>query len=160
MFKQRIFWVIIIMTIILTACGINSDQPGEINSAFKRIFSIGSIIEANQELLLDEARTLSGIEVGPTEPFIQSQEAMIMQIDPMNVPALFSAIRNDIQDEIIKSGAEIVGSSLSSEDEPSEISYFSFSYRTDLSYGVINVWGVRGDSDNYIVITQITESMR
>jgi hypothetical protein len=49
-------------------------------SMFKQNFSIGKIIEAHEKLLVEEPRTLSGMEAGSRDPFIQSQEHTTVQI--------------------------------------------------------------------------------
>jgi hypothetical protein len=140
--------------------GINRPS-GEISpdqSKFKENFSIGTIIEDHQELLIDGPRTLSGMEAGPREPFVQRQEHMAIQIDHDNITALMNSIQSDVEEFLSNSGATIVGTG-GSDAYADPIAYFSYNYREGPFYGVVNVWGIRGEETDLIIIAQITESL-
>lgn len=153
--------IIFLVTFGLASCGIVGRQTGPREtpeqSKFKENFSIGTIIEAHEDLLIEAPRALSGMESGPREPFIQSQEYITMQVEQENIAVLMQIIQSDIQDVIIDSGAQQVGSGGSSRFD--EIANFSYSYREGSIYGVVNVWGVRGEETDLVIIVQITESL-
>lgn len=156
--KKITFLVTIIITILgLPGCGIVNEETSPDQSNFKQNYSIGSIIEAHQELLIEGPRTLSGQEAGPPEPFIQAQEEMILQVDSSNAPSLLEAIQSDIVEALNISEATIMGSS-GSDLEPDPVAYFSYSYSDGLFYGVINIWGFQGEGNTFIIISEITES--
>ena len=124
---------------------------------FKQNFSLGNLLEEHHELLLDGPRVARGMEVGPREPFVQSQEEMVMQVDPDNAAALLTIIRSDIEENLSSSGATIVGIG-NWEIQPEPTAYFSYSYSEGSIFGVINLWGVRGEGNTLVLIVQITES--
>jgi hypothetical protein len=68
-----------------------------------------------------------------------------------------AALQTDITETINTSGATIVSSS-GSDTQADPIAYFSYDYRQGPFYGVINVWGLRGEGTTFIIISQITES--
>jgi hypothetical protein len=160
--RITILLTVIMIAFGLVSCGIVSRETSKEQSTFKQNFSIGPIVEAHKELLLDSPRTLSGMEAGPPEPFIQYQEEMIVQIDPTNIPAFMEAIKFDVQEAITSSGAEYLGQgggySPGSDINPADVTHFSFDYSEDGFYGVIHIWGVRGSGTNYHLIGLITES--
>ena len=151
----------IFMTIIafsgLAGCGSVGDETPASLSAFKESFALASIVEANEGYLLPGPRVLSGTEAGPREPFIQSQEAMTIQVDPTNISPFMEAIISDINEAITSSGAEYLGWGGGFSPDPSAMKHFSISYGEDGLYGVINVWGIPGEGTNYHLITLITE---
>ena len=154
--------IFIVIVLGLTSCGVidrttSSSEVRPEQSTFKQNFSIGIIVEGHEELLIEAPRTLSGMEAGPREPFIQSQEYITMQVEQENIAALMKIIQFDIQNAIIDSGAEHVGSGGSSQFD--EIANFSFSYHEGPIYGVINIWAFRGKGTNFAVIAQITEDL-
>jgi hypothetical protein len=138
-------------------CGIANRETFKQQSTLKQNFSIGPLIEAHQDLLMEGPRALSGMEVGPPEPFTQSHEYMTIEIDSNSTIALMESLRSDITKAINASGATIVGSS-SSDFQANPIAYFSFDYREGSFYGMINVWGLRGEGTAFTIISQITES--
>jgi hypothetical protein len=150
---------LIISIILLTACQAMEEQKTDTQSAFKGSFSLASLVEKNQGLLLPGSSwTASGTESGHFEPFTQSQEESVLQVDSAHTQALWEALQAGIQDEITRQGGEIVGSGESHSDQANEPSHFSYSYQEGQFFGVINLWGVRGEGDTFVVITQITES--
>ena len=96
----------------------------------------------------------SGGEFGPSEPFIQRIEDIVLQIDETDIPLFLGALKDDIRTEVKESGGKVEG-------EASGVSHlmqhFSVSYRQDGAFGVINVWGVRGEGTSYYLISDITE---
>jgi len=155
--------IVIITTFGLASCGIVSSEIATAEtsaeqSAFKQNFSIGPAIEAHKELLIDGPRSLSGTEAGPREPFIQSHEYMVIQVDSDNATSFFDFIRSDIQETLSNSDAEITGSG-GFDGQVNPIAYFSYSYSEGPFYGVIDVWGIRGEDNQFILISQITEGM-
>jgi hypothetical protein len=155
--KRLAFLVTISLTILgLVGCGIVNQDVSKEQSDFKQNYSIGSIVEAHQELLLEGPRTLSGSEAGPPEPFIQSQEIMILQVDSANASELLAAIQSDLEENLRSNGAEIVGNS-GRDIEPDPIAHFSYDYGEGSFYGIVNVWGLRGEGTTLIIISEVTE---
>ena len=154
----------LIITILLAgfglgSCGITSRQSSQDThqqSEFKQTFSLGTIVEDHQDLLLDGPRLASGMEAGPRDPFIQIQEEMVIQVNPENAAALIEIIQSDIEENLSKSGASIIGKG-NWEIQPEPTAYFSYNYTQDSFFGVINVWGVRGEGNTLVLIVQITE---
>lgn len=158
--KQKLFVItLFIMIYSLAGCGTESRTE---QSAFKTAFSLGSIVEANQQLLLPGPRTSSGSEAGPTEPFAQASEVMTVYIDATNVLAFMEAVQSGIQESIVRSGAELLGGGGSASGDPtgalSAPVHFSFSYREGEVFGSINVWGVPGAGSSLSLILTIVES--
>jgi hypothetical protein len=148
MIKKSIFVLALFMLcMILSGCG--SAVPTE--STFKKEFSLNAIVEANKQYLLDEARVLSGTEVGENDRFTQRHEELSARIDPADRPAFMDAVRSDIEQALIDSDAHIVGS------ETSSAGHFSFRYNENGLHGTIHVWGVPGMEADYTVIVLITE---
>ena len=158
--KQRLF-VIALFIIICGLAGCGTETRAE-QSAFKTAFSLGSIVEANQQLLLPGPRVSSGSEAGPTEPFTQANEVMTVQIDAADVLAFMEAVQAGIQESLVGSGAELLGGGGSASLDPtgtlSDPVHFSFSYREDDLFGSINVWGVPGAGSTLSLIVTIVES--
>jgi len=142
---------------VITSRNVSSGEISRDQSKFKENFSIGTIIENHQDLLIDGPRTLSGMEAGPREPFVQRQEQMAVQIDSDNITALMNSIQSDIEETLRYSGATIVGDG-GSDGYSDPIAYFSYSYSEYPFYGVIDVWAIRGEETDLIIIVQITES--
>jgi hypothetical protein len=161
--KKIVFIVLVSITIFgLVGCGmvsreISREETSPEQSTFKQNYSIGPIIKANQELLLEGPLALSGSEAGPREPFIQSQEEMVVQEDSANTSPLLVAIQSETEEAIRSSGATIVGSS-GRDIEPDPIAHFSYSYSEGPFYGVINIWGLQGEGNTLIILSEITES--
>jgi hypothetical protein len=121
-------------------------------SNFKVNFSLNSIVEANRQYLLEEDRISSGAASGSGEPFAQSHEKTTLRIDPANVPAFMEAVRSDIEQSLLDSGARTLGS----ESDGNE--HFSFIYIENDLHGTIHVWGVPGEESSYTLILLITEN--
>jgi hypothetical protein len=64
-----------------------------------------------------------------------------------------AAIRSDIEQAIIDSDAQILGS----EGGPNDTEHFSFSYSESEIQGTIHVWGIPGEDTNFTIIVLITE---
>ena len=124
-------------------------------STFKSRFSLNAIVEANREYLLEETRVISGAEVGPREPFVQSHEEIMVQIDPAKISSFFQAVRLDVSQSLTDSNANVLGQEVNGNQD---IGFFSYSYSENDLYGTITVWGVRGEGTNFYLITIITES--
>ena len=158
------FLIFVITTLVLAGCGIvgrnvSSREILPDQSKFKENFSIGEIVENHHELLIDGPRTLSGTEAGPREPFVQRKEIMTIQIDRDNITTLLNSILADVEESLSNSGTTIVG--IGGTDATADpIAYFSFGYRDEPFYGVIDVWGGRGEGNDLVIIVQITESAK
>lgn len=149
---KKTAFALLILSISLFGC--RSETTPQ--STFKETFSIGTIVEDNAQYLIPESRELFGSEYGAVdEPFTQKQEEITLQIDPDNLSAFVAAIQSGIEKSIVDSGANIVGRGSGGVTGTS----FSIQYREDQTYGVINVWGVRGEGTNFFLIVLITESM-
>ena len=147
------FFMLCFVILTLTGCGSSAkDNPGS-QSVLWDNFSIGTIVEDNVIYLIPGSRQLVGSESGPPEPFTQKQEEMLIQIEPADLPTFITAIRLDIEEAIIDSGASIDGHSQGGTTGTS----FSISYREDNIYGVINIWGAPGEGTNYYLFMMITE---
>ena len=156
--KRTFRMIMVVFTIFgLVGCRIASRETSKQQSTFKQNFSIGLLVEGHQDLLIKGSRTLSGMEAGPPEPFEQSHEHMTLQVEAKNTPTLMEALRSDIAETINTSGAAIVGSS-GSDAQADPIAYFAYDYREGPFYGVISLWGLRGEETTFIIISQITES--
>jgi len=148
--KTNFLFTLILFAIGLFGCG--NEMPTQSN--FKANFSLDAIVEANEHLLLDEARSSSGTETGLREPFIQNYEEMTIQIDQANMSEFLTAVRTDVERAIIDSDAQMLGSEGGSNDTE----HFSFSYSEDAIQGTIHVWGVPGEDTDFTIIALITES--
>jgi hypothetical protein len=147
----------------LVGCGIvrreiSGLETTKEQSTFKQTYSIGPIVENHKDLLLEGPRVLSGTEAGPRVPFVQSQETMSIQVDQDNVTLLMESIRSDIGETLHSSGATVTGSG-GFDGRANPITYFSYTYIEGSFYGVVDVWGVRGEGAQFILISQVTESM-
>jgi len=116
--KTNFLFTLILFAIGLFGCG--NEMPTQSN--FKANFSLDAIVEANEHLLLDEARSSSGTETGLREPFIQNYEEMTIQIDQANMSEFLTAVRTDVERAIIDSDAQMLGSEGGSNDTE----HFSF----------------------------------
>jgi hypothetical protein len=158
--KRKLFIIALsIMICSLAGCGTESKAD---QSAFKATFSLGSIVEANQQLLLPGPRASSGSEGGPTEPFTQTSEVITVQVDPTNVVAFIEAAQSGIQESLASSGAELLGGGGSAGQDPagdlSEPVHFWISYREGGLEGAVHVWGVPGKESSLVLIVTIVES--
>jgi len=150
-----------LFSLLFIACGVAGcrSSGGEQRSTFYSTFSIGEIVNRHERFLLPDSRTLSGTEAGPVESPYQKHEETIVQIDPANVPRLIEAVKTDIQQTILDSGARIEGQGGSLQDPTNgQIDYISFRYSQNEAGGIINLYGVRGEGTNYIIIMVLTES--
>jgi len=157
---KRELFVIALSIMICSLAGCGTESRAE-QSAFKTTFSLGSIVEVNEQLLLPGPRISGGSEAGPTEPFTQASEVMTVQIDATNVLAFMEGIQSGIQESLVSSGAELLGGGGSASQDPtghlSDPVYFSFSYREGEVFGTINVWGVPGQGSSLVLIVTIVE---
>jgi len=149
--KKTFLFTLLTLGIGLFGCG--SEVSSQ--STIKEDFTIGTIVEDNAQYLIPGSRELFSSEYGASEePFTQKQEEMTLQIDPADLPVFVAAVQAGIDESIINSGASIVGRGSGGLTGTS----FSVQYREDQTYGVINVWGVRGEGTNFFLIVSITES--
>jgi hypothetical protein len=151
---MKISWLVIVLLVVkvsLFGCGRAAPTPSQ--SAFKSNFSLNAVVENNKQFMLEEARHSSGAESGLQEPFVQSHEEMIIQIDPNNLSEFIAAIRSDIEQDIIVSDAHMLGS----EGGLNDTEHFSFSYSENEIQGTIHVWGIPGEDTKYTLIVLVTE---
>ena len=157
--KRKLF-VIALLIVFCSVGGCGTENRAE-QSAFKATFSLGSIVDANEQFLLPGPRASSGSEAGPSEPFTQSSEVMIVQVDSTNAVAFVEAVQSGIQESLTSSHAELLGGGGSASQDPtghlSDPVRFSFSYREGEVFGTINVWGVPGQGSSLILIVTIVE---
>jgi len=152
--KQFFHFIIICLIMVgLAGCSSPAKNDSASQSMFWNNFSIGTIVEDNTQYLSSEPRQLFGSESGPPEPFTQRQEEMILQIDQADLPTFLSALRSGIEEAIIDSGASIVGHGQGGVTGTS----FSISYRENDIYGVVNIWGARGEGTTYYLLAMVTE---
>lgn len=149
--RSLLVLTLIILGSSLFAC--RSSVPSQ--SAFKENFSIGTIVAENEQFLIPGGRVLSASEYGSSDdPFTQKQEEIALQIEQEELPAFVIALRAGIEESILDSGASIVGYGTGGVTGTS----FSIQYREDELFGVINLWGIRGEGTNFFLIALISES--
>ena len=151
---KRFLVILCFVVLPLTGCGSSSKGNSRSQSVFKENFSIGTIVENNEQYLIPGSRQLVGSESGPPEPFTQKQEEMIIQINPADLPDFLSALRSSVEEAIVNSGAQIVGRGSGGVTGTS----FSTSYRENDIYGVVNIWGAPGEGTDYFILMLITEA--
>ena len=140
------------LILVFNLVGCSGVPPAQ--SSFKENFTIGTIVEDNVQYLIPGSRELFGSEYGASEqPFTQKQEEIVLQIKPADLSAFVAAIQSGIEESIINSGASIVGHGTGGVTGTS----FSVQYRENDVYGIINVWGVRGEGTTFTLIVLITE---
>jgi hypothetical protein len=169
--------------VLIVVCGLSSCGDTGRESAFMAGFSIGSIIEANEQYLIAPHTVSGGAVSEPPVPFFQKHEEAIVQIDSSHFPTFMEAVRSDIESGLTSSGAKISGrggdhpelieQALTSqgleirgaesdrqgqEGGLADIAGFSFRYSDGKADGAINVWGVRGEGTRLVLIVLITES--
>ena len=150
--KLGSMFVLLITIVSLFGCRRATQTPSQ--SAFKANFSLNAVVENNKQFLLEEARHSSGAESSVHEPFIQSHEEMVIQINPNSVPEFMAAVRSDIEKALIDSDARILGS----EDGSNDVEHFSFSYSENEIQGTIHIWGIPGEGTNFTIVALINES--
>ncbi|HSG42366.1 MAG TPA: hypothetical protein VLA72_04345 [Anaerolineales bacterium] len=156
--KQSVYFIITCLILVgLSSCIPPLKSDSKTQSAFWESFSIGTIVENNEQYLLPGSRQLFGSESGSSEqPFMQKQEEITLQIDPADLPAFLLDVETDIGDAIIESGASIAGRGSGGVTGTS----FSISYREENIYGVINIWGSQGKGTDYYLFMIITEGQK
>ena len=159
MSQRQVVIVLFILICGLVGCGTGSTAE---QSAFRATFSLGSIVEDNQQLLLPGTQVSSGSEAGPAEPFAQTSEVMTVQIDSTNVIAFMEAVQSGIQESLASSQAELLGGGgTTSGDHTGDLPdpfHFWFSYRDDAIDGAIHVWGVPSTGYRLVLIVTVVES--
>jgi hypothetical protein len=175
-------WVFL-FSLLVVSCGLSGCGSIGRESAFMAGFSLGSIIEANDQFLIAKGTVSSGTVSEPPVPFFQKHEEAIVQIDSSHIPTFMEAVRSDIEISLTSSGAKICGrggdhpehieQALASqglkirgrtsdrqgqEGRPTDIAGFSLRYSDGKVDGVVNAWGVRGKGTSLILIVLITES--
>ncbi|KPL05878.1 hypothetical protein AMJ86_10510 [bacterium SM23_57] len=157
---KRFIFVFTLLCMLCLVSGCRSDS-GQQRSTFYSTFSIGEIVAVHEQFLLPDSRVLSGTEAGPATPPYQKHEEMIVQIDMDNVPRFLEAIKTDIEQALVDSGARIDGRGGSFQDPVAgqvDIDYISFRYSQDKVNGIINIYGIRSEGTNYVLIIVLTES--
>jgi hypothetical protein len=169
--------------VLAVVCGLGGCGDAGRESGFLTGFSIGSIIEANEQYLIAPHTVSGGVVSEPPVPFFQMHEEAIVQIDPSHVSAFMEVVRSSVERSLTSSGAKIVGrggdhpeiieQALASqglairehtgdrqgqEGTLADIAGFSFRYSDGQADGAINVWGVRGEGTSLVLIVLITES--
>jgi hypothetical protein len=157
---KRLVFAIILLSVLYSLSGCGS-ADGNQRSAFYSNFSLVAIVAQNEQYLIPGSRPLSGTEAGPAAPPYQKHEETILQIDTANVSKFIEAVKNDIKQAIIDSGARIEGQGGSFQDPvtgQADIDYISYRYNQGEANGIINLYGVRGEGTNYVIIVVLTES--
>jgi hypothetical protein len=148
----------------LGGCG-NADREGRASeSTFLASFSLGPILEANDQYLIAR-HTISGGAVSEAPiAFFQKHEEVIVKVAETNVSAFMEAVRIDIEQLLTSSGGKIHGRRRGGNDgqgpegELPNTDYYSFRYSQNKTEGAINIWGVRDAGTNFVLIVLITES--
>ena len=71
---NKIVFLFALLPLTVSLFGCQSDEPAQ--STFKAGFTLGAIVEVNQEYLLDKARISSKAEVGSPDQFTQKYETV------------------------------------------------------------------------------------
>ena len=153
----------LLIPLLVITIGLNGCKAPDIeaNSAFYSDFSLVTFIAENEAYLLPESRPLSGTQAGPAAPPYQKHEETILQIETENIPQFMEALKTDIAQAIIDSGARIEGQGGSFQDPAggrAAIDYISYRYSQGEINGIINLYAVRSEGTNYILIVVLTES--
>lgn len=151
------------LVLFCLVCGISGcrNTKNEQRSKFFATFTIGEIVEENDQYLIPEARSLGGTEAGPNKAPYQKHEEMIVQIDPADRSDFIEAVKTDIAQAIVDSGASIDGQGGSFQNPiggQAGIDYISYRYSQNGANGIINLYGVPGEGTNYTLIVVLTES--
>ena len=154
--RTGLFFALIIVIGGLVGCRIASRENTGEQSAFKQDFSLGAMVARHPELLLEGSLAASGVEAGPRAPFTQSQEYMVIQVEPANLMPLLTALQSDLEETLSTSGSTVLG--YSGEMQPDPIAYLSYQYSEGPFYGTVNLWGLRGQGNTLTLISEITES--
>ena len=145
---------LIILGFNLIGCSSENSARIPSPSTFKENFTIGAMVEDNTQYLIPGARPLSGNESGASDqPFTQKHEEMELQIEATDIATFMTAIQSAIEESILDNGASIVGHGSGGVTGSS----FSIKYRENEIFGVINVWGIRGEGTTFFIIVLITE---
>ncbi len=163
--KQSIFLLTLFIALwTLGGCGNADGEKRASESTFLANFSLGPILEANEQYLIARHTISGGAVSEPPVAFFQKHEEAIVKVDENNVSAFMQAVRIDIEQSLISSGGEIQGRGRGGNDgqEPEgelpNTDYYSFRYSQDKTQGAVNIWGVRGAGTNFVLIVLITES--
>jgi hypothetical protein len=155
--RLPIFFTILFILSSLYGCiNISREKPTS-ESTFFVNFSLGSIIEANEENLILKGTVDSHTILEPPTSFFQKEEVATIQIDPADIPGFMNSVRSDIDEALTNSGVNILGRG-GVVGLPADLQGFSVRYSEDGSEGVINLWGVRGEGTTFYLIALITES--
>lgn len=163
---RRVIFLVAVLVVLasLGGCG-NADgkeRPSE--SAFMASFSLGPILEANEEHLIAKHISSGDSVSEPPVGFFQKHEVATVKVDESNASAFMEAVRSDIEQALASSGATIHGRGRGGNDgqgpegELPNTDYYSLRYRQDRTEGAVNIWGVRGAGTNFVLIVLITES--
>ena len=150
---KKVFFAFALLILSSGLLSCRSSAPPQ--NTFKEDFTLGRIIENNAHYLIPGARELFSSEYGsPEQPITQKQEEVAIQVEPANLPIFLATIQSDIEKSVINSGASIIGhGSGGGTGTP-----FSIQYRESEGFGIINVWGARGEGTNFFLIVLITEN--
>lgn len=147
--------VLVLTLIILSSSFFACRRSVPSDSAFKENFSIGRIVAESEQFLMPGSRALYASEYGSADdPFTQKKEEIALQIEQEELPAFNTALRAGVEESILDSGASIVGNGSGGVTGTS----FSIQYREDEVFGVINLWGIRGEGTTFFLVVLITES--
>jgi hypothetical protein len=163
--RSTVLFTLLIVIWTLGGCGDADGGKGAAESTFLADFSLGPVLEANEQYLI-AMHTISGGAVSePPESFFQKHEEASIQVDETNVSALMEAVRSDIEQLLASSGAQIAGRGRGGNDGKTpagalpNVDYFSIRYSVDETEGVINVWGVHDNGTHFVFLVLITESV-
>jgi hypothetical protein len=174
--------LVIFLSFLIVLCGLGGCGSVGSESAFMAGFSIGSIIEANEQYLIAKHTVSGGTVSEPPVPFFQKHEEATVQIDSSHIPAFMEAVRSDVELGLTSTGAKICGRGgdhpelieqvLASqgreirergsdrqgqEGVSTDLVGFSFRYSDGPVVGAVNVRGVRGEGTRFVLIVLITE---
>lgn len=139
----------------VTSCGNMTSSSVLPPSTFASNFSAAEIVSANESHLIGIQSISTSEEADTATAFYQKNEEVVLQLSIENEAAFLEAVWFDIQDAILQSGAEIVGTGRGGEEEAKN---FSFRYSDGEINGVVNMWGAQGQEIRYVLIVLIVES--
>ena len=164
---MRRFILLVAVLVVLASLGgcrnaAGRERPSE--SAFLASFSLAPILEANEQYLIAKHISSGDSVSEPPLGFFQKHEVATVKVDDTNASAFMEAVRSDIEQDLVSSGATIHGRGRGGNDgqvpegDLPDTDYYSLRYRQDRTEGAVNIWGVRGAGTNFVLIVLITES--
>ena len=85
-----------VLAVLTAVCGLGGCGSAARESDFRVGFSLGAIIEANEQLLLTQESVSGGMVSGPALPLFQRREEAIVHVESSDIPAFRAAVQSVI----------------------------------------------------------------